>query len=244
MLPGLNAAAAGMTASQRRLDALSGDVANVSTPGYRPQRLAFRELMYNAAGVGAGEDVRAGAGSAVSWLGPATTQGALLQTGRNLDVAIEGEAFLAVRRPDGSSALTRAGALHVTADGRLVAEGGHELRPPVKLPAGVSAEDLSIAADGTINADGRPVGRLALVEVPVPSALKPLGDGHLAPTPASGAPRAAAATRVIAGALEQSGVDLGEAMVDVVAAQRAFSLSSRAMQTQDELMRIANQVKR
>lgn len=246
MLNGLHIAAAGMTSSQKKLDGLAGDIANVNTPGYRPQRLAFRELMYNAAGPGAAAGVLTGAGSAVEWLGPASAQGAIQQTGRALDVAIEGPGFLPVRRADGSTALTRAGALDVTADGRLVTRTGEELQPPVRLPKGVTASDVAIGRDGAVSAAGKVIGRIGLVEVPVPSGLQPIGDGFLAATPASGQPKpvAAAATALTPGALEQSGVDLGEAMVDLIGAQKTFSLSSRAFQSQDEMMRIANGVKR
>ena len=242
MLQGLYAAAAGMSAQQSRMDAVSNDVANVNTTGYKSQRLAFRDLLYVRQGV---EGVQVGSGSAAETLGRSRAQGALTQTGRSLDVALAGQGMLEVRRPDGTTAMTRAGDLQVDARGRLTTVDGSFVQGVRPLPAGTSADALSIAADGTVaGAQGTPLGRLRIVAVANPDGLAPVGDNLLQPTAASGAPRPDASTTVIQGHLEASNVSLADAMTDLVESQRAFSMASRAVQTQDQMMEIANGVRR
>jgi flagellar basal-body rod protein FlgG len=242
VLQGLYSAAAGMAAQQQRIDAVSNDVANVSTAGYKRQRLSFRDLAY--AETPAGNGVRAGAGAAVSSAGRSQLAGALQQTGEPLDVAIEGEGFLTVRRPDGSQALTRHGALRVNADRQLVTVAGDRIQPPVTIPQDVDPASVSIAPDGAVSAQGRALGRLQVVDVPAPQGLLSDGESVFTLTQASGAARPAGGAVLRQGALEASNVDMADAMVDLMDAQRSYSLASKAIQTQDQLMEIANGVKR
>jgi flagellar basal-body rod protein FlgG len=246
MLEGLYSAAAGMAAQQTRLDAVSNDLANESTPGYKPARVAFRDLVYQPAGIGAlSGAARTGAGAAAAIAGRTFEQGALQETGQPTDVAISGEGFLEVKRADGTLALTRDGALQVDAQGNLTTSGGELVQPPIALPKGVTAADLEIAPDGAVKAAGKQVGRLALVTVRAPQGLQPVGDSLFVPTAASGAPTAAPqATTLVQGSLEASSVDVGTAMVDMIDAQRSFELASRAITVQDQILEIANGVKR
>jgi flagellar basal-body rod protein FlgG len=242
VLQGLYSAAAGMAAQQQRLDAISNDVANVSTAGYKRTRLAFRDLAYTE--VPAGNGVRAGAGAAAMDAGRSQAQGALQSTGQPLDVAIEGDGYLQVRRPDGTVALTRQGALRIDGARNLTTALGDLVEPRITVPQDVAADDLAIRPDGTVTGNGRELGRLRVVDVPAPDGLLALGDSVLAPTAASGGVRDAVGASVRQGVLEGSNVDLGDSMVDMMEAQRAFTLASRAIQTQDQLMEIANGVKR
>jgi flagellar basal-body rod protein FlgG len=236
MLQGMHAAAAGMAAQQGRIDALSNDLANVSTTGYKRARVGFRDLVYAASG--------AGSGAAVASLGRGLAQGALRRTDAPLDVAIQGQGYLQVRRADGSPALTRDGALHADAQGRLVTSSGEQLQPAIALPAGTDAADVKIAGDGTVTAGGRRIGRIEIVDVPAPQGLQPLGGSLFAVTAASGPARAAAGATIEQGALESANVDMADAMVELMDAQRSFQLASRAIQVQDQMMEIANGVKR
>ncbi|WP_158276672.1 MULTISPECIES: flagellar hook-basal body protein [Solirubrobacterales] len=239
-------AAAGMAAQQRRLDSLGNDLANVSTTGYKHVRVAFRDLVYTQAARGGADGVELGSGAAVRTLGRTTQQGAIKQTGEPLDVAITGEGFLAVRMPDGRQALTRDGQLRLDATGRLVtATGGLLMDPSITLPAGTQPDRIAIGADGTITADGRAAGRLRLVTVTAPGALDGGADNVFFATRGSGAPTAApATTSVQQGALESSTVDIGSAMTDMISTQRAFELASKAIQMQDQMLEVANGVKR
>ena len=240
MLEGLYTAAAGMAAQERRLDAVSNDIANVNTAGYKKVRLGFRDLVYQADGP---TGVATGAGAAITQLGRGSQQGALQQTGNPLDLAIQGDGFFQVRRADGSVALTRAGAFLADGRGQLVTPNGETLVPPIQIPRGFDAANIGIASDGTVTANGRRLGRIQLVTVPAPNGLAPAGDNNYLPTAASGAVRPATGT-LAQGVLEASNVDLADAMVDMMSAQRSYSMASKAISMQDRMMEIANGIKR
>ena len=244
MLEGLYSAAAGMAAQQRRTEALANDVANVNTTGYKRVRLGFRDLIYQQAGAGARGGVRTGAGAAAEIVGRSQVQGALRQTDNPLDLAIEGPGFFQVRRADGSLALTRDGSFRLDSGGRLVNSQGALVEPGVRIPAGTPDDQISVARDGSVTAAGRPAGRIVLVNVPAPERLQAVGDNLFVATAASGPVRAEAGGRLAQGMLEGSNVDLADALVDMMDAQRSFALASRAIQMQDEMMGIANGVKR
>jgi flagellar basal-body rod protein FlgG len=244
MLEGLKAAATGMTAQQQRMDALSNDIANVNTSGYKHERTSFRDLVASATGLGGSKEVTAGAGAAAESAGRGWGQGALHVTDQPLDVAIQGDGFLQVKRTDGSIALTRNGTLQIDVNGRLKTTDGALLQPPITLPAGVSPDQVKIASDGTLVAQGREIGRMTLVSVTAPHELLDAGNGVYTTTAGSGPARASGpGTTLAQGALEASNVDLGDAMVDMMAAQRGFQMASKAVQTQDQMLSIANGIK-
>jgi flagellar basal-body rod protein FlgG len=240
MLEGLYSAAAGMQAQQQRIDSVANDLANVNTNGYKHTRVAFRDLLYvnDAAG-----KVRSGAGAAASTIGRGFTQGAMRETGNPLDVAIEGEGFLRVRRADGTDALTRDGALRIDPQGRLTTTRGELLQPAITVPAGTSESAVAIASDGTVSANNRQIGRIQLVNVRSPEALQSLGDNLFRTTAASGTAANATAARLTQGTVEASNVDVGDAMTEMLDAQRGFQLASKVVQMQDQMLQIANQVK-
>jgi flagellar basal-body rod protein FlgG len=245
MLEGLSSAAAGMAAQQAKLDAISNDLANASTTGYKHVRVGFRDLLYQQAGRPAANGVRVGAGSAAVDAGRGWEQGALQNTGGKLDVAIQGEGFLRVRLPDGRTALTRDGSLHVDGRRRLTTSTGALVQPTVTIPAGVSEDEITIASNGQISANGRNLGRLQLVSVRSPEGLLSVGDNAFVTTAASGAATAAPrATTLTQGALEASNTDMADDMVQMIEAQRSYQLASKAIQTADSMMEIANGVKR
>jgi flagellar basal-body rod protein FlgG len=246
MLEGLYSAAAGMFAQQQRIDGVANDLANASTTGYKHVRVGFRDLLYSAQGGQAGPTVLAGAGAAAGVIGRSQEQGALQTTGQPLDLAIQGPGFFQVRRPDGSPALTRDGSLRLDATGRLTTQAGDIVQPSITVPKGTTPDELSIAADGTVRVgDGRALGRIELVTVPAPDGLQPLGGNRFAATAQSGATTAAGSDTVLRqGELEGSNVNVGDAMVDMIDAQRSFQLASKAIQMQDQMLEIANQVKR
>ena len=244
MLEGLYTAAAGMAAQQQRMEHLANDVANVNTAGYKHLRTGFRDLLYGRTGRGATADVEQGAGSATQIIGRSYAQGALRQTGESLDVALEGPGFLQVRTPRGQLALTRDGSLHITNTGQLVTSTGAQVVPPVNFPNGTNLQQVSIAPNGTITEGNRRLGQITAVEVASPQALTSAGDNLFVANAQSGAPRAAAGTTFAGGYLEASNVELSDSMVDMMDSQRAYQLASKAIQQQDEMMGIANGIKR
>jgi flagellar basal-body rod protein FlgG len=239
MSDGLHAAASGLAAQQARMDSLANDIANVNTPGYRKGRIAFRDLAYG--GVPGAE---IGSGVAVGSAGRSQVAAALVESDNPLDLAIEGAGYLQVKLADGRVALTRAGGLRVDAQGALVTTGGQPLVPPVTLPPGTKPEGVVVAADGTVAVAGKKLGKIDVVDVTAPGNLQPLGGGLYLPTAASGAPATAKGAHLRQGFVESSDVDLGSAMVDMIDAQRAFELASRMVKTQDELLEIANGIRR
>jgi flagellar basal-body rod protein FlgG len=242
MLEGLYSAAAGMAAQQTQLDAIGNDLANLSTSGYKSERVAFSDLLYNTVDI-AGTDTTTGAGARAGLLGPSQGQGALEETGNPLDLAIEGPGYLQVTRANGQRALTRNGALELDAEGAITTPEGDRLYPPIKLPAGTSAEHVGIAPDGTVTANGRTVGRIQLVTVASPEHLLSEGSSLLAPTTASGPVRASADAVIRQGALESSNVDIGREMASMMSTERNFQMASTAIQTESQMMSIANQLR-
>ena len=241
MLEGLYSAAAGMQAQQQRIDSVANDLANVNTNGYKHTRVAFRDLLYvnDASG-----NVRSGAGAAATTIGRGFTQGSMRETGNPLDVAIEGEGFLRVRRADGTDALTRDGSLRIDPRGRLTTQRGELVQPAITVPAGTNESAVSIGADGTVSASNRPVGRIQLVNVRSPESLDVIGENLYRATAASGAAANATGARLTQGSIEASNVDVGDSMTEMIDAQRSFQLASKAIQMQDQMLEIANQVKR
>jgi len=230
-----------MAAQQQRIDAVSNDVANVSTAGYKSQRIDFRDLAYAEESTGNG--VRAGAGAAVTHAGRSQAAGSIQSTGQALDLAIEGDGYIAVRRPDGELGLTRQGSLRVNGARELVTAAGDRLEPPINVPADVDPASITVGSDGRVTAAGRELGRIQLRDVPAPAGLLPVGESIYVATQASGAVGDATGT-LRQGALEGSNVDMGEAMVNLMEAQRAFTLASRALQTQDQMLEVANGIRR
>ena len=245
MLEGMYSAAAGMAAQQQRLDALSNDVANASTVGYQRQRVAFRDLVYSASGPGGQAGVMEGAGAAATTIGRGGAGGSYQSTGAPLDLAIEGDGYLQVRRPDGSTALTRNGQLSLDAQ-RNVLSNGLPLQPPVTLPAGVDEDKISIAPDGRVVAEGgRAIGTINLFSVRASDRLTPIGDNLFVTNDASGpATRAGNGVALRQGVLQTSDVDMGDVMADMMIAQRAYAMASKAINAQDEMAQIANGVRK
>jgi flagellar basal-body rod protein FlgG len=245
MLTGLSSAAAGMAAQRQRMDAVSNDLSNANTTGYKRVRVAFRDLVYQEAPRGTAPGVRLGSGAAAAAVGRTFEQGAMRSTGRPLDVALQGPGFLRVRLPDGRAALTRDGNLQVDGRGRLATASGALVQPAITVPSGVGEGQVAIGADGTVTAAGRTLGRLDIVSVRAPQSLQPVGDNAFVATPESGPiARAGAGTTLAGGTLEASNVDMAEAMVAMIESQRAFELASKAITTADQMMGVANEVKR
>jgi flagellar basal-body rod protein FlgG len=245
MLEGLYSAAAGMSAQQEQLDAIANDMANVSTTGYKAQRVGFQDLLYNKVNQ-AGTATTTGAGALAEIIGRNEGQGSVQQTGRPLDLAIQGEGYFQVKLPSGQISLTRNGAFSVDDKGHLVAADGSLLDPPITLPAKVTAEELSIGPDGTVRAGTTTLGQIKLVTVAAPDKLLANGRGGFSANAASGPPKVASGSggpHILQGALETSNVDMGSEMVGMMSTQRNYQLASTAIKTQDQMLAIANQLR-
>jgi flagellar basal-body rod protein FlgG len=241
MLEGLYSAASGMEAQQQQFDAVSGDMANIDTPGYQSTIVGFHDLLYSNGNYGS--NVATGAGTEAQAVGRDQTQGAINHTGQPLDVAVQGEGFIEVRRFDGTIGLTRNGRLEINANRQLTNQQGMLVQPPATIPAGVPVDHVTIASDGTVSAAGKQVGKIALVDVPAPDGLVADGDSVFSATAASGAIRPAKAATLQQGALEGSNVDLGAEMSKMMSAQQEYAMGSQAIQYQAQMLSIANEIK-
>jgi flagellar basal-body rod protein FlgG len=246
MLEGLRTAAAGMQAQQQKLDAVSNDLANANTNGYKRLRVGFSDLLYEQGGRPTTSDAaQFGTGSRTVSVGRTFQQGSLRETGNPLDVAVQGEGFIRVRLADGRQGLTRDGNLHVDGNRRLVTSFGGFVAPQVTIPEGVADSQIAIQRDGTVLAAGQNIGKIGIANVRSPQNLQSVGDNAFVTTARSGnAVAAPAATVLKQGALESSNTDMAQSMTEMIEVQRTYQLTSKAIQTADSMMEIANGVKR
>ena len=228
----------GAKASMQRQETLANNLANVSTVGFRAELQAFRAVPVQ----GSGASTRVYALETTTGYDP--TPGVVTATGRNLDVAVKGNSWLAVQALDGTEAYTRAGSLDVSADGTLVNRSGLQILGdggPIQLPPN---SEVSIAADGSIsaraaNGSSGVVGKLKLVTPEVP--LQRGADGLFRGAEGDQLPLDASA-RVESGALEGSNVSPVENMVAMIAAARQFEAQMKMMQAAEADEKAAEQL--
>src|SRR3954470_5376316 len=246
MLEGLRTSAAGMLAQQQKLDAVANDLANANTTGYKRLRVGFSDLLYERGGRPTTSDnAQLGTGARIVHNGRQFDQGNLQNTGEPLNVGIEGEGFIKVKLSDGRQALTRDGDLHIDGNGRIVTSFGGIVQPQITIPNNVQPSKITIGQDGTVTAAGQAVGRITLASVRSPQNLESAGENAFVTSARSGNAVAAPAASVIRqGTLEASNTDVSVAMTDMIEAQRTYQLTSKAIQTADQMMEIANGVKR
>jgi len=262
MLRALNTAALGMNAQQRNVDNIANNMANASTNGYKQTRLVFHDLIYQNIQTGGQNEAEGNAAPASLQIGHGAApvasvrdfrQGGLKQTGNNLDVAINGEGFLQIRRPDGSIAYTRDGNLNLDAEGNIVTHSGLMLEPDLNVPP--EATNIRISQDGVVTAEfeGDPVGvelgQIELARFANAGGLKPIGGNLFEQTAASGPPTIATPGQdgmglVRQGFLETSNVNIVREMTNLIEAQRAYEINSKMVTTTEDMLQIANNLKR
>lgn len=247
----LYAAATGMLAQQTSMDVVANNLSNVTTSGYKRGRMDLVDLQYQPFRLPTGQDGQIGLGSAPGTLAKEMGQGNLTETGRELDVAVTGNGLLQVTRADGTLAYTRAGNLQADANGRLALPGGELVQPRITIPAGAS--EVRIAPDGkvtaTVNGAARSVGAIQLASFANPAGLQAAGDSLFTATVNSGAaqlgaPGSGGRGSLAQGRLEASNVDIAVEMVDMIFAQRAFEASSKVVMASDEMLGLANGMRR
>jgi flagellar basal-body rod protein FlgG len=260
MFRSLHVAATGMTAQETKLDTIANNLANANTTGFKRQDADFEDLLYqnlraptaNAAGGATPSGAQVGSGARVVSTSRAFAQGPIQQTGNPLDVAIEGNGFLAVNRREGEIAYTRAGALKVDAQGKLVTSDGLAIEPPITIPSDAIA--VAISAEGLVTAtqpgqrQPTSLGQLQIVTFPNPNGLSGQGHNLYEATASSGEPSAGAAGAAgrgtfMQGALEGSNVEVVTEMIALVRTQRAYEINSKVVAAADEMMKNATQLR-
>lgn len=256
----LYSAATGMEAQQLSLDTISNNIANVNTTGYKRSKIEFQDLLYqnsHTAGVDAGDgnlvptSVQLGNGSRVVSTSKVFTQGQLTKTGEKLDMAIEGQGFFEVDRGDGTTIFTRDGALKIDADGRVVTSDGLPLLSGFQ-PIAADATDIFVSTNGQVTvqtANGSTNFQVTLTRFGNPGGLKSIGGNLYERTDASGDGEALnpgdnGSGFIRQGYLEMSNVNVVEEMVNMIIAQRAYEVNSKAIQTSDDMLARVTQLKR
>lgn len=255
-------AATGMEAQQLYMDTISNNLSNVNTTGFKRSKMEFQDLMYQAlrepgvrnfegsvapSGIETGLGVRPAASQRIF------AQGALNQTENALDWAVQGEGLFQITMPDGSTSYTRDGSFKLSADGSIVTSSGFFISPQITIPAESSA--ISISPDGKVsvilNGEGSSteIGQIELVRFINPSGLRSMGGNLYGATEASGEPVVTTpgeeGTGTIAGGYtEASNVQIVDEMVNMISAQRAFEIISKAIQVGEDMMQVANNLKR
>jgi flagellar basal-body rod protein FlgG len=260
MLRALYSSASGMQSQQLNLDVISNNLANVNTTGYKKSKIEFQDLLYQtsrAAGADQGggnvlpTGLQVGHGSRPVATAKIFTTGELTHTGERLDVAVQGDGFFEVQLPDGTRAYTRDGALKLASDGRVTTSDGLVLQGGFQpVPSGTT--DISISPTGDVTtrgSNGTQSFKVALVRFANPAGLDSIGRNLFRETPASGTPEIGNAGENGFGTLEQgylemSNVKVVEEMVNMIIAQRAYEVNAKAVQAADEMMGMADNLRR
>jgi flagellar basal-body rod protein FlgG len=260
MLRALYSAAAGMESQQMNLDVISNNLANVNTTGYKKSKIEFQELLYQTTRAPGSEQssgnqlptgIQVGQGSRPVATSRIFTTGDLTQTGAPLDVAVQGDGLFEVQMPDGTLAYTRDGAFKTDSSGRIVNSDGLPLQGGFQpVPAGTT--NITIAPSGLVTysgANGTTSSQIQLVRFNNPAGLLSMGSNLYKETPASGTPELGTPGTngfgtLNQGYLEMSNVKVVEEMVNLIMAQRAYEVNSKAVQAADEMMQQSNNLRR
>ncbi len=257
----LSIAATGMLAQQLNVEVISNNIANLNTTAFKSQRAEFQDLLYqNERDVGVNSSdsgtvvpvgVQIGTGVKAAAVYRIAQQGNLTNTNNPLDLAIQGHGYLQVEMPDGSTSYTRAGSLQLSSTGQLVTADGYNVSPAVNIPQNTTA--ITINANGQVqatiagNAQPQTVGQLQLANFPNEAGLAQQGNNLLNETQASGAattgnPGTTAFGTIQQGFLETSNVNIVSEITNLIAAQRAYEMNSKVIQTSDQMMSTLNQI--
>jgi flagellar basal-body rod protein FlgG len=251
----------GVQAQDAKLQAIANNLANVNTVGFKRDRVVFEDLFYQVdqqpgaqrADNTVSNGVQLGNGTRLVGTQKVFTNGSLQTTSQPLDVAISGNGFLQVRRPDGTAGFTRAGQLQVDANGILVNAQGLPLVPQITVPN--NALSLTIGSNGMVsavtpgNAAPTELGQLTLTTFVNPAGLQAMGENLFQETAASGTPNEgrpgdAAFGTLKQGALEGSNVQVVEEMVDMIAAQRTYEMNTKVLSAADNMLQYLSQASR
>ena len=256
----LYSSAAGMQSQQMNLDVIANNLSNVNTTGFKKSKIEFQDLLYQTArSAGAQQGggnqlptgIQIGHGAQPVATAKVFTTGELTQTGERLDVAIQGDGFFEVQLPDGSRAYTRDGALKLASDGRVTTSDGLVLQGGFQpIPAGTTSISISTTGEVTTQgANGDQSFRVQLVRFANPSGLESVGRNLYRETAASGTaeignPGENGFGALQQGYLEMSNVKVVEEMVNMIVAQRAYEVNSKAVQAADDMMQLSNNLRR
>lgn len=262
MIRALYSAATGMNAQQTNIDVISNNLANVNTTGFKKSRADFQDLIYqyvqepgspSSQTTTRPSGIQVGLGVKTAAVQKIFTQGDLTSTGNQLDIAIEGDGFFQVIRPDGTLVYSRAGSLQLNQNGQIVTSDGFPVAPGLTIP--LDSLGVTFGQDGTVsvkqpnNVNPVQIGQILAVRFPNNSGLRAVGQSFYEDTLASGPPVTGIFSengfgRINQGFLETSNVSVVEQVVNMITAQRAYEASSKGITTADEMLSQAINLKR
>lgn len=262
MIRALYTAASGMNAQQSNIDNVANNLSNVNTVGFKKSRVEFQDLVYDQTTVPgtptstSGEapiGLEVGLGTRAIATARDFGSGNLRSTNAPLDFAIEGRGFFQVTLPDGQTAYTRAGQLHLNAEGLLVTNEGYALEPQITIPP--NATSISVSKDGIVSvalqgqSAAQQVGTMELATFQNPAGLKAIGSNLYVSSTASGEPTTGVpgldgVGTLAQGFLEESNVSVVEEMVNMILGQRAYEANSKVVRTADEMLQQTNNLGR
>lgn len=249
----------GMAAQDTKMTAISNNLANVNTVGFKRDRVVFEDLFYSIRRQpGAQVDeintlpsgVQLGSGVRVVGTQKVFTQGTTQNTTQQMDMAVMGGGFFQIENSDGEIMYTRNGQFHVNAEGLMVNSQGLPLEPQIQIPAGTTS--LSIGTDGTVTAvvgndpDPQDLGQITLATFINPAGLEAVGGNLFRQTEASGladevVPGTEGVGSIKQGALEGSNVQVVEEMVDMITTQRAYEMNAKVVSAADDMLKFVAQ---
>jgi len=262
MLRSLWTAATGMQAQALNIDVISNNLANVNTTGFKRSRADFQDLLYETlrmAGSASSEStevptgIQLGHGTKYAAVQKIFIQGDYQHTENELDIAIEGDGFFQILQPNGEVAYSRAGSFKMDSEGRIVTSDGFLMEPEIAVPSDTRA--ISIGTDGTVSVlqggsgDSVEIGTIELARFINPAGLNSIGRNLYLTTNASGDVVTGTAGAdgfgtIAQGYLEMSNVSVVDEMVNMITAQRAYEVNSKSIQTADDMLQMANSLKR
>ena len=248
----------GLDAQQTRISVISNNLANVNTAGYKESRGVFQDLMYQNERQVGGQSTQntqlptglmLGTGVSLVATEKVFTQGNISQTGNPLDMAIQGRGFFQVQMPDGTLAYSRDGTFQLDSQGQVVTSSGYPLSPAIAVPSG--ATSITIGTDGTVSAQLQgsssptQIGTVQLADFVNPAGLEPRGENLYLESASSGAPQTGTPGltglgTISQGSVETSNVNVVEELVNMIEAQRAYEMNSKAISTIDQMLQYAS----
>lgn len=262
MLRALRTASLGMFAQSLRVDNIANNLANSNTNAYKRSTIEFQDLFYQTlrpAGVTDQQntqlptELQIGHGNRPVATIKNFSEGNLVSTENALDVALDGLGFFQIQKPDGTIVYSRDGNFSVSANGQIVNSSGLAVQPQISIPE--DATSINIGSDGVVSVlvtgDPTPqeVGQIELAKFINPAGLKNIGGNLYEATAASGDPvlgnpGSDGFGQLMQGFLEKSNVNVVNEMIELIVAQRAFEINSKAIRTAEQMMEIANSIKR
>jgi len=259
MIRSLHTASTGMEAQQTNIDTIANNLANVNTTSFKRSRANFNDLLYqnikapgqnSTTGTVVPSGIQIGSGVKLSSVDKMFTEGAILVTGNDSDLMIEGDGFFRIQRDDGQITYTRDGHFSKDDSGRLVTADGFPLVPEIIIPPGASR--FTVGHDGTvsvrINNEEQEIGQLQIATFINPTGLVSQGGNYYSPSRASGEPIVGTPNvdglgRIAQAQLESSNVNIVEEMVNMITGQRAYEINSKVIQTADQMLQTTNNIR-